>query len=437
MAGPRRGARRLLPLLLVPLLAGCAQLPRLPWWDPEEPELVRPALVDRPPADLPAPKGLRATSGAYRQIPLQWDPMLTNAVGGYRIERAEQPDGPFRPLREVWGRGVVSVVDRGGDAPLGDRVTRFYRIRAFTPEGRLSAAASEVVVGSTAPLPDPPRDVQAYSRQPREVPLSWQASDDPLVRGYLIERSPTPSGPFERVAELEGRHATAWVDAGLGDLRVFYYRVAARNPAGAPGPWSEPVRAMTKPEPLPPMGLRVESQNLGENVLAWEPNVEEDIAEYRLYRTRPDAPRQRVATAPAGSTRARDEGVAAGEPTTYVLVAVDRDGLLSRPSEPVTAGSTPYAVEADATPERVRLRWNPRTDEGFVGARVERVGWLGSQVLGRSADGEFVDREVRPGATYRYVVVLVRPDAGEAPPSRPVEVRVPRPGEAPEARGSR
>lgn len=426
---PRRLTRPASALLAALLLCGCAQMPRWAWWAEEEPERVHPPLVSRPPAELPAPEGLRATSGEYREVPLQWDPMLTNDVGGYLIERAERREGPFRPLTEVWGRGMVAHVDGADGEPLGDGVTHFYRLRAFTPQGRLSDQASLVVVGTTAPLPDPPAGLQAYSRQPREVPLSWSASDDPHVAGYVIERSPTPSGPFERIAELEGRHDTAYVDEGLGDLRVFYYRVAALNPAGAPGPWSEAMRAVTKPEPLPPLGLRLEAQQLGANVLAWEPNVEEDIAEYRLYRTRPDAPRVLVATVPATATSARDPDVATGETATYVLVAVDRDGLASRPSDPVKAGSTRYDVEADATPERVRLHWDPRSDEGFDGARVERVGWLGNRVLGRSSDGEFIDREVEPGETYRYVVVLLRPDAGEAPPSLPVDVRVPEPGE--------
>jgi hypothetical protein len=421
---------RLLVLCCMLLLPGCARLPRPPGWE-EEPAVVHPPLVTHPPASLPAPEGLRATSGEYRRIPLQWDPLLRGEVGGYRIERSGSRDGPFRPLAEIWGRGMTARVDGAGEAPLGDAVTRYYRIRAFTPEGRLSERVSEVVVGTTAPLPDPPQGLQAYSRQPRQVPLSWQPSPDPHVAGYRVERSPTSDGPFERIAELAGRHAIAHVDEGLGDLRVFYYRVAAVNPDGVPGPWSEPVRAVTKPAPLPPLALRVESQQLGANVLRWEPNVEEDIAEYRLYRRFPDAPPRLVTSVPAGATRARDPGVAAGESATYVLVAVDRDGLASRPSEPVVAEGTRYAVAADATPERVRLRWDPRSDEGFAGARIERVGWLGSRVLGSSADGEFIDREVEPGGIYRYVVVLTRPDAGEAPPSRPIDVRVPEADESP------
>jgi hypothetical protein len=318
---------------------------------------------------------------------------------------------------------MVARVD-GAETPLADGVTWFYRLRPFTPAGRLGDTPSDVVVGTTAPLPDPPEGLRAYSRQPREVPLSWQASEDRAVVGYRVERSPSPAGPFEAIADLEGRYAVAYVDGELGDLRVFYYRVASRNPAGEVGPWSETVRAVTKPEPLPPLDLEVAEQRLGVNVLAWEPNVERDIEAYRLYRVREDAPLEQVAVVPAQATRFEHTGVEAGETASYVLTAVDREGLESRPSEPVSATGPRYDLAADATPERVRLRWNPRSEEGFVAARVERDGWLGSRVLGTSSDGEFEDPDVEPGVVYRYVVVLLGGE-GEAPPSEPVDVRVP------------
>ena len=45
---------------------------------PEEP--APPTLHESPPAQLPTPEGLRATSGELRSIPLQWDPLLRGDV---------------------------------------------------------------------------------------------------------------------------------------------------------------------------------------------------------------------------------------------------------------------------------------------------------------------------------------------------------------------
>jgi fibronectin type 3 domain-containing protein len=394
-----------------------------------------PVLEETPSAELRAPEGLRASSGELRAVPLKWDPLLTGDVGGYVVERALERDGPFDRLAAVEGRLATVYLDRGGEveagdeaeaASIGDGVTYFYRVRAYAPSGQVGVAASQVAAATTAPLPDPPEDLRSYSHQPRQVPLSWRTSRDPTVAGYVVYRSPTSRGPFEPLAELQGRYQTTYVDRELGDLRVFYYRVSAKNTAGGQGEPTEPVRAVTKPEPLPPVGLRVVERGLGSNQLAWEPNVEKDVVEYRLLRMREgsEVP-EIVAALPRDQTSAKDTAVAADEKVSYALVAIDRDGLESAPSEPIVIQSVGYDLSATVRLDGVHLAWNPRTEEGFSGARVVRRGRLTQRDLGLVEGAEYADTDVKPGGRYRYVVVLERPDSSPAPPSSPVEIRFP------------
>ena len=402
---------------------------------PEQPAL--PTLRESPPAQLPAPEGLRATSGELRKVPLQWDPLLRGDVGGYVIERSHERDEPFEPIAAVAGRATTAYIDTGTSgraraedeepqAPLGDETTRFYRVRAFSADGHLAATASQVVAATTSPPPAPPEGLRAYSHQPRQVPLSWRASQDPNTALYVVERSPTSGGPFEPVAELQGRHQTVHVDRGLGDLRVFYYRVSAVNSAGGRGEPTQPVRAVTKPEPLPPLGLRVAERRLGANRLSWDTNVETDLVEYRLLRIREgsDAP-ELVASVPVDTTSAEDTGVAAGEPLAYTVIARDRDGLESDPAQPIAVESEGYGLSARVKPEGVELEWNPRKAEGFRGARVFSRRGLRRSELAFVDGSRYLDRDVEPGRRYRYTVVLERADFTQAPPSAPVEVVVP------------
>jgi len=464
-------------------------------------------LLDRPPAQavpvlqsgpataaLPAPEGLRATSGELRMVPLKWDPVLTGAVGGYVIERSQRREGPFERLAVVPGALTTTYVDaiasvpasppapvpiassdsvesRQAPAPAAapdtadvaaapaeppapaetseveafedgfvrldldaeelatstlDGVTFFYRVRAFGPAGEVATSASRIVTATTAPPPEPPEDLRAYSHQPRNVPLSWRTTPDPTVAGYRVDRSPTSLGPFEVVAQLDGRHTTTYVDQGLGDLRVFYYRVAALNAAGGNGAPTAPVRAVTKPEPLPPVGLRVVDLRLGENHLAWEPNVEPDIAEYRLFRQRDGASTEElVRVVPRGTFEARDAAVGADEHVVYSVVALDEDGLESSASDPIEVESEGYDLRGSAGPDGVRLQWNPRTQEGFRGARVFRGGVIGQREFPPVAGSSFVDTDVKPGHSYRYTVALIDAAGATAPRSATVEVRVP------------
>jgi hypothetical protein len=186
------------------------------------------------------------------------------------------------------------------------------------------------------------------------------------------------------------------------------------------------VQAVTKPEPLPPIGLRVVEQRLGTNQLMWEPNVETDITEYRLLRIREgaDAP-EVVASVPPGATTAEDDAVAASERVAYTLVGVDGDGLQSANSEPIGVECEGYGLSARGESDGVHLTWNPRAEEGFHGARVLRTRWLASQELAFAPSGSYVDGDARPGQRYRYVVVLERPDSTRAPPSLPIEIEVP------------
>jgi fibronectin type 3 domain-containing protein len=167
---------------------------------------------------------------------------------------------------------------------------------------------------------------------------------------------------------------------------------------------------------------------LGANVLTWDRNVEEDIVGYRFYRTLEgeDSPTP-IASLSADDTTATDAAVAAGQRVSYTLVAIDRDGLESSPANPIEVESERYGLAAIVRPDGVHLEWDERSDEGFRGGHVFRTAVLQNRNLGFSAGNRFIDSDIRPGATYRYTVVLERNDQSLAPRSMPVEISIPKP----------
>ncbi len=350
------------------LLAGCADfsldLDRAGRKLRGHPPPPAPVLSETPPADLAAPGGMRATRGELREIALRWEPVLEGDVAGYVVERALAEQGPFTRVAVLGDRFETGVLDRGfdlapksaaagGEPGLGDGAEYFYRVRAFDGSGHIAGAASGVAAGRTAPPPDPPKGLRVVSRLPRKVALVWRASGDATVKGYEISRSPGADGPFEPIAALDGRHLTHYVDRGLGDLGVFFYRVRSVNQAGAAGEPSEPVQGLTKPDPLPPVGLHISQREGNSLVLAWQPNVEPDVVAYRVLRLREgEKEAEEVGTVAAPETTLRDDDSPPGEIVSYQVIAIDADGLESEPAElsDTDASGKPHDASEPSTP---------------------------------------------------------------------------------------
>jgi len=383
---------------------------------------------------LPAVEGLHAVSGELRAVPLRWQPVLAAGVTGYAVERAPGDGDAFEAIANVPGAFATVFVDRGKDlapkagADLGDGARYHYRVRAIDAGG-VRGPASTPVPATTAPVPDRPQGVRAISQLPRQVAVSWVPSSDPTVAGYRVSRSPSALGEYRQVADLAGRFNTNWVDRGLGDLRVFHYRVRAVNAAGGEGEPSAAQQAVTKPEPLPPAGLVASAAGIGRNRLEWEPNVETDLAGYRVLRIQ-DGKAETLAELPAGETRYVDASVAPDEDVRYAVGAFDRDGLRSLRAGPVDVHSAGYGLGAAVEDGGVVLTWAPRARTRLAEARIHLVGTLGRTELGRALGTRFVVEAPAPGV-QRYVVVGIRPDGSEAPPSRPIEVDVPAPAPDP------
>ena len=203
--------RRLVAALCAALF-GCGttlDIDRARRWLDAPPKAEVPPLAPTPTAEVPAPRDLFTTSGELREVPLRWTPLLLAGVAGYVVERAEKREGPFETVATIAGRSRTAWVDRGpslvpsvtdpNPTAMGDGETYYYRVRAVTAQGTLGKEASKIVAGTTAAPPEPPEDLHAYSHQPRRVPLSWGASKDPTVAGYVVERSPTSRAPPSRL----------------------------------------------------------------------------------------------------------------------------------------------------------------------------------------------------------------------------------------------
>jgi fibronectin type 3 domain-containing protein len=373
-----------------------------------------PPLVLHRDADLFPPEGLHVVSTEDRQISLAWEPVLVDDVAGYAIFRAPRELGEFVQIGRTSSRFSTVFTD-SGEVPgsLGDGQTYYYRVHPFDSARRVSRSHS-FASATTDPGPSAPEGLETYSSLPRRVVLRWEPSAQPSVSAYAVYRSPSAAGPWELVTSTEGRLGTIYEDPVPGDLRVMYYRLRALNRFGGESDMSEPVRAVTKAEPLPPLGLREAERQLGELVVAWEPNVEADVTRYDVYRTVSDGSgrmrEEHVAEVAAPAVRFADSTVGCGEAVRYRVRALDSDQLESDFSEPLRLVGEDIGLETDDGSGQLALRWRRDLAEaGWATARiVEQRLILPDRTLAEVSETASYPLDALDSGTHRLTVTLAR-----------------------------
>ena len=98
---------------------------------------------------------------------------------------------------------------------------------------------------------------------------------------------------------------------------------------------------------------------------------------------------------------------------------------MSTDSLPIPVTGEGYEMRVSSSAQGVLVEWNPRADEGYVDALIERRGWLEANRVYRANTGSLLDEDVAAGRRYEYVITLERLDGSRAPVSRPLRIQLP------------
>ena len=326
-------------------------------------------------SDLLPPEGLRVLSSEDREIDLRWDPVLVGTVVGYAILRSDQVDGGYELVGRTNSRFDTLFLDKGeSDEQLGDGQAYHYRIHPYDQLGRVSRSHA-YISATTEARPSNPQNLRSYSNLPRRTVLVWDPNQQRSTTGYIVQRSPILAGPWERIGYAEGRMNTIFEDAIPGDLRVMYYRVIASNRFGGESDPAKPVRAVTKADPLPPIGLQITRRSHGRINIAWIANTEADLEAYEIWRAvefeEEWQEEKKIGEVGVELLLFQDKEVSCGQSVRYRLRATDIDDLVSEFSEAIPAEGedidlsfTPGAESGTGT-----LQWD-RGEGDWTGARV-------------------------------------------------------------------
>jgi len=403
-------------------------------------------------ANVPAPPFTVTTSGApkaldalqasgnnLRHIRLLWAPSQDPNVTGYTIYRSTAPDGPFEKIDDIDEREQQSYTDYGTGrsnnyGSLADDTLYFYTIRtknSFDVESK----ATPVVSARTKGTPLPPTEVQAIEKQAKKIPLFWTPGEDPDIKGYTIFRSENEQGPFQQINFVQGRANQEYTDIGswntpLANNTTYFYRIRSVNMVDLSSEDSDTASATTKPVPVAVHGVRVTNNLFRKVDLQWQPDPENDITSYEIFRgeTRDDL--SRIATVNAPTTSYQDSGLRDGSTYWYQVRAIDRDQLKGVFFSPISATTkpppaAPVGLSANLTPQGIMLQWKSNSELDINYYEIYTIGFMTTKVGEAPTPSFLYSDELEPGSEYRFQVRAIDNDDLKGGFSQPVLIRIP------------
>ncbi|CAG9096606.1 unnamed protein product [Plutella xylostella] len=242
-----------------------------------------------PAAPSKAVENLHVVPITPSSVRVQWSPLSEQhwsgdtATGGYRVFYQPLTDFPT-PLQQTMKQEVPGI--KTEEVVLTDlALDRNYEISVYAVNSQGSGPSGTpavVWVGEAVPTA-PPQHVEAESRSPTEVALSWrpplQAQQNGDLLGYkifyLMTESPEEPEEAGRRAEEETEvvpaTATAHSLVFLDKYTQYRIQVLAFNPAGD-GPRSSAVLVRTHQGlPSAPRNITFTDITMNSLVVAWEP----------------------------------------------------------------------------------------------------------------------------------------------------------------------
>lgn len=339
--------------------------------------------------------------------------------------------------------GSAALAFANGSALYDDSGTGTNILNISGSKGSAYTIQSGSTTPSPSPSPTPPPPAPTCTDAPStpgapqlttstytSVTIGWSASTAATactMAGYHVSRNGTPIGDVT--------NGTSFTDNGLIAGTSYSYTVRAFDTAGHTSTASPAGTATTKADnvaPTTPTGVTAVANASASVTLNWTASTDlpnpggSGIASYKVYRNGSTAP---VATVTTG-TSFSDASVVADTTYTYTVVAVDKVGNESAPSNIVTVKTAPPACSgAPTVPTNLTLgqvgttsvafTWSASTAPAgcqLVGYKVYR----GATLVGTVTDTTFTDSSLTPNTIYAYTVKAYDSSAHTSAASSPL-----------------
>jgi fibronectin type 3 domain-containing protein len=375
-----------------------------------------------------------------RIVQLQWDQSHhKRTYTTYRIERSG--DGKnFKPISDD---PVVSLAPYNGDETelqyaidslpdLGEDY--YYRVKGVTPFGEEGPPSEVKTVKGIKVLGDLPHITSALSIDNKTIALTWSFPEEynEQISGFLIERSSSPAGVFNKAHEgVLGNATRSFMDAT--PKQTNYYRVAAQTPdkrlLKSALYYAQLVDSVP---PAVPSDMKGVIDEYGNVEFSWKPNTDPDIYGYRIYRAyyKNDEFAQ-LTSSPIRESTFRDKVnvESLNEKVYYRVMAIDNNQNHSSLSEIYTISLpdkvppvSPVLLPVTSREEGVDLSWTPSSSIDVVRYDVYRKTenqWIRLSSMNATNDSVYyyTDTNLNTEGEHYYTVIAVDDASQESPPA--------------------
>jgi len=260
-----------------------------------------------------------------------------------------------------------------------------------------------------------------------EVGFEWKPSLDERVSGYYIYRSnpELQNGKLERIATIKDRYSSHFVDTKLKPETKYYYRFSTYSKQKRESVASDTIEVSTAPLIKSVVFLKAITGLPNRVKLIWRPHNSQRVASYIIERNEFTSTSWDKLAEVKGRLNAEyiDAGLKDNRVYRYRVKVKTYDGLISKPSEIVEAGTKPLPIEIKnlkATtdlPKKIVLTWDPAVEKDFSYYKVYRAinTMLFYSYLAKTEDTKYEDLINSNGKTYYYFVTTVDKDGLESP----------------------
>ncbi len=266
---------------------------------------------------------LKAIVGLPNRVKIIWRPLEYPRVSAYIIERNDLSSMEWKRVATVKGRLSAEYIDTG----LKNNYLYKYRIRVKTYDGLISKP-SQIVEASTKPLPPMVENLRATHDLPKKIILTWTSSPKPDISYYKVYRTINPILFYSYYAKTKDNRFEDLINE---NGKSYYYKVTAVDKDGLESP-KQPTAIVGATLDIPlPVSITSIKQDGKSVMLTWMGNDDRAVS----YNIKKEYNGKTINLTGIRSFSYQDRDVIPGVEYKYSVVAIDKYGLESKPSEPI------------------------------------------------------------------------------------------------------